>query len=101
MVAGFILMFYTVKGQPILNTFSPIGKMSLTNYIIQSIVGATIYYGFGLGMYKYTGATYCLLIGIILAIAQGYFSVYWIKNHKRGPLESLWHRMTWVGTDKK
>lgn len=101
LVSGFILLFYSIKGQSILDAFSPIGKMSLTNYIIQSIVGATIYYGFGLGMYKYTGATYCLLIGIILAIAQGLFSVYWFKNHKRGPLESLWHRMTWVGTDKK
>lgn len=38
--------------------------MSLTNYISQSVMGVTIYYGFGLSMYKYAGATampaYCI-----------------------------------------
>ncbi len=32
----------------------PYGRMSLTNYISQSIMGVTIYYGFGLSMYKYS-----------------------------------------------
>lgn len=101
MVSGFILLFYNVKCQSTLNKLSPIGKMSLSNYIIQSIIGSSIYYGFGLGMYRYTGSTYCLIIGIILAFAQGIFSTYWFKKHKRGPLESLWHKLTWLGADNK
>lgn len=100
-VSGFILLFYNVKCQPILNKLSPIGKMSLSNYIIQSIIGSGIYYGFGLGMYRYAGSTYCLLIGITLAFAQGILSTYWFKKYRRGPLESLWHNLTWLGTDKK
>jgi len=101
LISVFILLFYNVKFQPALDKLSPIGKMSLSNYILQSILGSFVYYGFGLGLYKYTGATYSLFIGIILAIAQGLFSSYWFKNHKRGPLESLWHKLTWLGTDKK
>ena len=101
MVSGFVLSFYGTRFQSALNKLSPIGKMSLSNYIIQSMIGSTIYYGFGLGMYRYTGATFCLLIGISLAIAQGIFSTWWFKTHKRGPLESVWHRLTWLGTDKK
>lgn len=99
-VSGFILLFYTTKFQGSMGKLSPIGKMSLTNYILQSIVGSTIYYGFGLGMYRYVGATYSLLIGIILAIAMGIFSTYWMKNHKRGICEGLWHKLTWLGTNK-
>ena len=68
--------------------------------MIQSIVGSFIYYGFGLGLYKYTGATYCLLIGIILAVLQGIFSKWWMKNHRQGPLETIWHRLTWIGSRK-
>ena len=80
-----------------LNLLAPIGRMSLSNYIIQSILGSFIYYGFGLGMYQFTGATHCLIIGICLAILQGIFSTWWLNVHKQGPLESLWHKATWVG----
>ncbi|NLT51981.1 MAG: DUF418 domain-containing protein [Ignavibacteria bacterium] len=100
LVSGFVLLFQTKVFYRILNVFSSYGKMSLSNYIIQSIIGSFIYYGFGLGLYKYTGATYCLLIGIVLAILQGFFSSWWMKNHKQGPLETIWHKLTWIGTGK-
>jgi len=98
LVSSFVLFFYTKIGKNILNVFSAIGKMSLSNYIFQSIVGASIYYGYGLGLYKYTGATYCLIIGIVLAILFGIISTWWAKNHKHGPLEGIWHKATWIGS---
>lgn len=96
LLSGFVLLFQNSKFNKVLNVLSPIGRMSLSNYIFQSIIGSTIYYGFGLGLYKYTGATYGLIISIILAVFMGYFSVWWMKNNKRGPLESIWHKATWV-----
>ena len=100
LVSGFVLLYQYIKLNKVLNVLSPIGRMSLSNYMIQSIVGSFIYYGFGLGLYKYTGATYCLLIGIILAVLQGFFSKWWMKNHRQGPLETIWHRLTWIGSRK-
>ena len=100
LVSGFVLLYQYIKLNKVLNVLSPIGRMSLSNYMIQSIVGSFIYYGFGLGLYKYTGATYCLLIGIILAVMQGIFSKWWMKNHRQGPLETIWHRLTWIGSRK-
>lgn len=100
LVSGFTLLFQTRSFHRILNVFSALGRMSLSNYIMQSIMGSFIYYEFGLGLYKYTGATYCLLIGIALAVIQGYFSIWWMKNNKQGPLETLWHKATWIGTEK-
>jgi len=100
LVSGFVLLFQTKTFERILNIFSSIGKMSLSNYIIQSILGSFIYYGFGLGLYQYTGATTCLLIGVTLGTLQGFFSTWWMKNHKQGPLERIWHKLTWIGTDK-
>jgi len=95
-IASFVLLFQLKWGYKILNVFSSVGSMSLTNYIVQSMLGASIYYGFGLGMYKYTGATYSFLIGAILAVLMGIFSVWWMKHYKRGPLEQLWHNATWA-----
>jgi len=97
LVSGFVLLFQTKFFHKALNIFSPLGRMSLSNYIMQSLIGSFIYYGFGLGLYQYTGSTYCLLIGIVLAVVQGFFSTWWMKNHKQGPLEIVWHKATWIG----
>ena len=95
LVASFALLFYSWRW---LEFFSPLGRMSLTSYVVQSIIGTSIYYGFGLGMYKYTGASFALAIGIVLALLQRQFSVWWLRSHKQGPLEALWHRATWIGS---
>lgn len=94
LVSSFVLLFYAWRW---LAFFSPLGRMSLTSYVVQSIIGTSIYYGFGLGMYKYTGASFALAIGIALALLQRQFSVWWLRSHKQGPLETLWHRATWFG----
>lgn len=96
LVSGFVLLFQTNIFHKILNIFSSYGRMSMSNYIMQSIIGSFIYYGFGLGLYKYTGATYSILIGITLAVLQGIFSKWWMKSHKQGPLEIVWHKLTWI-----
>ncbi|TFW31939.1 DUF418 domain-containing protein [Massilia horti] len=51
-----------------------------------------------MGLYRYTGATVCLLIRIALALLQGWFSQWWLRTHKQGPLGALWHRPTWLRT---
>jgi len=68
--------------------------------VTQSIVGTTIYYGYALGMYQYTGASFSLAIGLVLALLQRQFSAWWLRHHKQGPLETLWHKATWVGSQR-
>ncbi|WP_373925234.1 DUF418 domain-containing protein [Duganella sp. sic0402] len=98
LVAVFVEMFYSRRWLAI---FSPLGRMSLTSYVVQSIIGTSIYYGFGLGMYQYTGASFALVIGIMLAVLQRQFSVWWLASHAQGPLETVWHRLTWGGSRAK
>ena len=100
LVAGFVLLYFTGTLARVLRIFAPLGRMSLSSYVMQSIVGSFIYYGYGLGLYKVTGATHCLLIGLGLALLQGWFSSWWLGRHKQGPLEALWHRATWVGQSR-
>lgn len=96
LVSGLTLLFYKTKMQKPLMYFSRFGKMSMSNYIIQSIIGGAIFYGWGLGLYKYTGATYGLLIGIALTLVIGIFCKWWSKKYKHGPFETLWHKATWI-----
>lgn len=83
LVSSFILLYQTNVFQKIASKLIPIGRMTLTNYVVQSILGATLYYGWGLGLYKYTGATFSLLIGMALVTLQILFCRWWLKSHKR------------------
>lgn len=98
LVSGLTLLFQKPYFKNKLMYFSYFGRMSLSNYIIQSIIGSSIYYGWGLGLYQYTGATYGLLIGITLTILMGLFCKWWAKRFKQGPFETLWHKATWLGS---
>jgi uncharacterized protein len=96
LVSGFFLLFQQKYFHRMLYVFSPLGRMSLSNYVIQSILGSFIYYGYGLGLYQFTGSTYSFLIGITLISFQIFFSRWWLQHHKQGPLEMIWHRLTWI-----
>ncbi|MFD1314476.1 DUF418 domain-containing protein [Namhaeicola litoreus] len=96
LLASFILLFHNKRFHKTLDYFSSFGKMSLSNYIIQSIIGSTLYYGFGLGLYKYTGTLFAVGIALILVFFLGKFCKWWLTNHKRGPLETIWHNLTWL-----
>lgn len=91
-----LLWFKKEKGYGWQSLLIPYGRMSLTNYISQSIMGVTIYYGFGLSMYKYAGATSSLLIALLIFTVQLIFSRWWLTRHKQGPLEFLWRKGTWI-----
>lgn len=95
-VAGFAWLFHcTEKGKKLM-AVAPYGKMSLTNYISQSIIGSFIFYNWGLGWYDSSGHTYSLLMGAMVVVAQFFFCHWWMKHHKRGPLEEIWRKATWI-----
>ena len=95
-VAGISWIFHcTAKGKKLM-FIAPYGKMSLTNYISQSIIGTVIFYTWGLGLYEYSGHTYSLLMGISVVVLQFIFCRWWMKHHSRGPLEEVWRRATWI-----
>lgn len=76
----------------------PYGRMSLTNYITQSMIGVCVYYGFGFGLYRYAGASISLAVAVSIIVIQWLFSRYWLSGHKQGPFEYLWRRGTWIGS---
>ena len=96
LVSSIVLLYSTNWFKRLISGLLPFGRMSLTSYMMQSFIGAFIYYGFGLGLYKITDAFWCLLLGIVLFLFQAAFCTWWLKHHKQGPMEALWHRWTWL-----
>lgn len=96
LVASFVWLYQKEVFRKLTTNLRFYGKMSMTNYISQSIMGAIIYFPFGLYLAPYCGYAASLLIGIALFVVQVYFCRMWLRSHKQGPLESLWHKLTWI-----
>lgn len=95
-LCGFLMLYQKESWQRRLAFFAPYGRMALTNYVMQSIIGTFIYFGWGLGYIGQFGALICFLMGIGVIIIQTVFSKYWLKNFKYGPLEWLWRCGTYL-----
>lgn len=100
-VSGTTLLYYKTSAKGWLIRIAPYGKMSLTNYIGQSIIGAILFYNWGAGLFDDCGHTVSFLMGVGCIILQFIFCSWWMKHHKRGPLEQLWYSATWLGKTKK
>lgn len=96
LVASFLLLYQKEAFKKSVANLRFYGKMSLTNYITQSVFGALIYFPFGLYLAPYCGYALSLLIGIVLFLLQVQFCKWWLAKYKQGPLETIWHKWTWM-----
>lgn len=96
-VSALTLAYHRTRARRLLSGLLPYGKMSLSNYIGQSVVGGFIFYHWGLGLYAVSGHAMSLALGVVFILLQYTFCRLWLRSHKRGPLEQLWHNATWAG----
>lgn len=97
LVSAVVLLWYaSARVRKAIGPLSAIGRMSLTNYLLQSILGTAIFYHWGAGLYCKVGMVYGLLIGAGIVIVQYQFSRLWLRRFSHGPVEWIWKRLTWL-----
>lgn len=96
LVSAILFAYYRTRLQRRLAQIVPYGRMSLTNYITQSIFGSLLFYNWGFGLHDDLGITASFLTGILLFILQFSFCRWWMAHHSHGPMEYLWKRATWL-----
>ena len=72
----------------------PAGRMALTNYIAQSVIGTWVFYGYGLGQWGMPRAQQLLYVLLVFAL-QVLASRWWLARFRYGPLEWLWRWATY------
>ncbi|MEO1007488.1 MAG: DUF418 domain-containing protein [Planctomycetota bacterium] len=72
-----------------------IGRLALTNYLMQSVIAATLFYGYGFGLWNEIGRAGLLGVVAGVWIGQAAFSTLWLRVFDFGPLEWLWRRTTY------
>jgi uncharacterized protein len=93
--AGFALLWLHRPWQRVLGVFAPIGRMALTSYVSHSIIGAIIFYGWGLGHFAAMDLATATTLALAIFAAQLVFSAAWLWAFRYGPLEWLWRSLTW------
>ncbi|MDE8651106.1 DUF418 domain-containing protein [Novosphingobium sp. H3SJ31-1] len=91
--AAFLLAWPHARA--VLGLLSPVGRMALTNYLTQSVVGDLIFYGIGLGMMGRIEILFVYAIALVLYAGQILLSRWWLARRRQGPMEALWRRMTY------
>lgn len=97
---GYIFLFaliYSMKGEHLLfRAFERVGKLSLTNYLLQTIICTTIFYGYGLGLFGKIGVLNGLLLSLFIYGCQLIASYWYLKAFKTGPFEKLMRICTYL-----
>jgi len=72
-----------------------VGRMAFTNYILETLICTTIFYGHGLGMFGRCNRVQGMAIVFGVWIFLLVFSRIWLRYHYSGPLEWLWRTLTY------
>ncbi|HEY1022327.1 MAG TPA: DUF418 domain-containing protein, partial [Flavisolibacter sp.] len=71
-----------------------VGKMALTNYLVQTLFCTWLFYGYGLGHYARFGQFTLYFIAAEIILVQCVFSVVWLRYYNYGPAEWLLRRLS-------
>ncbi|WP_348085368.1 DUF418 domain-containing protein [Dyadobacter sp.] len=96
-VSAIVLLYQSARWKTWLDKLAPVGRLSLTNYLTQTLVWSWLFYGYGLGLgwMGQIGPALALLLGLTLFAGQLFFSTWWLRHFRFGPAEWLWRSLTY------
>src|SRR3546814_991507 len=74
---------------------APAGRMALTNYLLQSLVAALVFHGYGLALWGQLGRAAQVALVLAVFAAQLLLSALWLSRYRFGPMEWLWRWLTY------
>jgi uncharacterized protein len=94
-VSAIVLLLQRPLGRRLLSVLAPAGRMALTNYLMQTVIGVSLFYGPGLGLIGRLGPARCLALVTGLFCVQVLLSHLWLACFRYGPAEWLWRSLTY------
>lgn len=79
----------------VLAFLAPVGRMALTNYLLQTLICVSIFYGYGFGYFGKVGVTTATLTALTIFLFQIILSGIWLKYFNYGPMEWVWRQLTY------
>jgi uncharacterized protein len=94
-VSTICLHWVKMNGNSKWKWLAPVGRMALTNYLTQTILCITLFYGAGLGFGGNIGPVVFVPIAIGIYLLQIIYSNWWFKHFNYGPFEWVWRQLTY------
>ena len=79
----------------ILMPFAKLGRMSLTMYLMQSIILSVLFYNWGFGLYGQVDVELGIYICIAIILVQIGIAELWFMKFKQGPIEAIIKKLTY------
>ncbi len=94
-MSGLCLLYLKSREARLWRWLAAPGRMALTNYIGQSVVGMFLFYGIGLGLGASVGLATTELMALGVFVFQTVFSFVWLRYCQFGPLEWVWRMLNY------
>lgn len=88
-VGAMVLFLDSAAGRWLRDLLAPAGRTALSNYLLQSLICAFIFHGYGLGLVGRVPPLETVSIALVIYAAQLILSRWWIQHFAYGPLEWL------------
>ena len=98
MAAGYIVLMARTVGRqssPIGTLLQAAGRMSLTVYLLESVIASTVAYGYGLGWFSEVGPAQGVVLAVGIWLALSLFALAWMDRRRFGPFEWLLRALTY------
>lgn len=97
---GFVMLICKLQVWAVVrNSLAAVGRMALTNYVMQTLICNTIFIGFGL--FGSMGIAQLYIVVGLIWLAQLIYSPFWLSRFKYGPLEWVWRKLTYAGLTQR
>lgn len=95
--AGILLLLQRPGWRRAFAHLAPLGRMALTQYLLQSVVCTLVFNGYGLGLFGKVSINTCIFGAIAFFPLQVWSSEWWLARFRMGPAEWVWRRMVYGG----
>jgi uncharacterized protein len=85
-----LAMAFLTKDNAVTRTLAAVGRLSLTNYLMTSVILASIFAPWGLGLFGEVTRTQAFGLSFVPIIAMLLWSPPWVAKVGQGPFERLW-----------
>ncbi len=94
-IAAITLLMLHPVWQRRLHPLAWVGRMALTNYLLQSLICTLLFNGYGVGLYGEVGPAVGLVLTVVIYAAQIPLSAAWFGRYRFGPAEWLWRTLSY------
>jgi uncharacterized protein len=72
-----------------------VGRMALTNYLLQTLVCTTLFFGTGFGLYGKLDTAGGMVVTAAIFVVNILFSRWWLQRFRFGPMEWAWRTLSY------